>query len=491
MTRSVSALQLANSVALPVLGRMGGTRFWDTSRMLRGQAKRALVERQADQLRLLNSLLARAARSVPLLRERIDGKLAARGLRHLEDVQELPILSKSDMMSGFPDRVVDEALDRSDWQFVSTSGTAFRVVTVKNFARRDMERAAVLHSLRSGIGYRPGRRFLQIPPNICNIVCGEGATNENESFLAELFDWVVQTLRGRSPDISDLRGAFERRVVYHMRILSPLAPNGTELPAERLEAFWQRIRRERPFVLHALPEYLYLLAEWALGEGREPLHVERIIPMGGRTTPFMRERITQALGGTFTDFYGTAELGPVAFETMPGDGLRPMMELFLVEVIRSGRPAAPGELGKLLVTDLTNHAMPFIRYEIGDAALWWPAPEDSDDQSPRLRIVGRLDEILEGPGNVPVSPEALSDKLFRTADCHCFSVREREGFRLQIDYVPRSGPGNPERVAESVKSMLHPDYDIKARAVRSIPCEASGKFRLIRALGKGVSRLDR
>ena len=491
MSNSVSALQLANFVALPVLGRVGGTRFWDASRMLRRQAGRPLAERQAEQLRLLNALVTRAARNVPLLRERIDARIAANGIHHLEELQELPILSKADMMSGFPDRVVDDALDRSDWQFVSTSGTVSRVVTVKNFERRDMERAAVLHSLRTGIGYRPGLRFLQIPPNICNIVCGEGATNENESFFAELFGWLNKRLRGQSPDISDLRGAFERRVVYHMRILSPLAPSGTELPPERLTALWERIRRERPFVLHALPEYLYLLSEWAMAERREPLGVERIIPMGGSTTPFMRERITQGLGGTFTDFYGTAELGPVAFETAPEEGLRQMMELFLIEIVRNGRPAAPGELGKLLITDLTNHAMPFVRYEVGDAALWWPAPEESDDQSPRLRVVGRLDEILEGPGGLPVSPETISDALFEHGDCHCFCVREREGLRLQIDYVPRSGSGDAERILGAITPMLHPDYRIKARAVRNIPCEASGKFRFIRAVAQGANRLER
>jgi hypothetical protein len=67
-------MQLANFLALPILGRVGGTRFWDTSRMLRRNAKRTLAERQAEQLRLLNALLTRPARNVPLHRERIDGR---------------------------------------------------------------------------------------------------------------------------------------------------------------------------------------------------------------------------------------------------------------------------------------------------------------------------------------------------------------------------------------------------------------------------------
>ena len=490
MSRSISAIQIANLAALPVLGRIGGTRFWPMSRALARASRRPLAERKADQLRSLNALLQSAARNVPMIRERLSEKVAVEGLRSLDDIQSLPITDKSDMMSGFPDRVVDAKRDRTDWKFVSTSGTVSRVVTVKDFQRRDLERAAAIHSLSCGTHYRPGLRFIQIPPNICNIVCGEGATNEDESFRSELGHWLRNLASKGSNDMADLRGAFERRIVYRTRILSPLAPAGTQVDAERFESFWNRIRREKPFLLHALPEYLYLLAEWAIEEGRPPLGVPRIIPMGGNTTPYMRARIVEGLGGTFTDFYGTAELGPVAFECRPGDGLRTIMEMFLIEVVRKGRPAAPGELGKLLITDLANQAMPFLRYQVGDAAVWWPAPEDSRDQSPRIRVVGRLDEVLEGSDGEPIAPETLRDQLYTRGDCLAFSLRARDGRRLQIDYVPRGDDIGSERVIEAVRPLLHPDFRIKARTVGNIPAEASGKFRFIRSESNGVDLLD-
>jgi len=40
--------------------------------------------------------------------------------------------------------------------------------------------------------------------------------------------------------------------------------------------------------------------------------------------------------------------------------------LFLVEIVRDGQPVGDGELVHLLITDLSNHAMPCIRYGIGD-----------------------------------------------------------------------------------------------------------------------------
>ena len=43
-----------------------------------------------------------------------------------------------------------------------------------------------------------------------------------------------------------------------------------------------------------------------------------------------------------------------------------------VEIVRDGRPALPGETGDLVVTNLCNLGMPFIRYQVGDAAARHP-----------------------------------------------------------------------------------------------------------------------
>ena len=41
------------------------------------------------------------------------------------------------------------------------------------------------------------------------------------------------------------------------------------------------------------------------------------------------------------------------------------LDTLVVEVIRDGKQASPGEPGSIVVTDLTNYGMPFIRYKVG------------------------------------------------------------------------------------------------------------------------------
>ena len=46
-----------------------------------------------------------------------------------------------------------------------------------------------------------------------------------------------------------------------------------------------------------------------------------------------------------------------------------MDESYIVELLADGRPARPGEIGEVVITDLNNFSVPLIRYRIGDLAV--------------------------------------------------------------------------------------------------------------------------
>ena len=45
-----------------------------------------------------------------------------------------------------------------------------------------------------------------------------------------------------------------------------------------------------------------------------------------------------------------------------------MDESYILEILVDGRPALPGEVGEIVITDLNNFSVPLIRYRIGDLA---------------------------------------------------------------------------------------------------------------------------
>jgi len=84
---------------------------------------------------------------------------------------------------------------------------------------------------------------------------------------------------------------------------------------------------------------------------------------------------------------------------MPESGLYHLMaETVLAEVLdEAGEPCAPGEMGRLVLTDLSNFATPIIRYEPGDYAEL-AGPCSCGRGLPALvRILGRSRNILRLP----------------------------------------------------------------------------------------------
>jgi phenylacetate-CoA ligase len=89
----------------------------------------------------------------------------------------------------------------------------------------------------------------------------------------------------------------------------------------------------------------------------------------------LREDVRRVLGVAIEDIYTSQECGVIATQC-PEEGTYHISETIFLEVVdATGRPCGPGEIGRVLVTDLVNYATPLVRYEIGDyAEVGGPCP---------------------------------------------------------------------------------------------------------------------
>jgi phenylacetate-CoA ligase len=84
---------------------------------------------------------------------------------------------------------------------------------------------------------------------------------------------------------------------------------------------------------------------------------------------FERETIEKVFSCRVTNRYGCEEVSLIACECPAHQGLHINCDSLYVEFIRDGKPVPAGEPGAIVVTDLTNFGMPFIRYKVGDVAI--------------------------------------------------------------------------------------------------------------------------
>ena len=127
--------------------------------------------------------------------------------------------------------------------------------------------------------------------------------------------------------------------------------------------------------------------------------VERWRTLGEPVSPALRQRLGAAHPGRLIVCYSTEELGYIALECpdVPGH-YHVMDEMLLVEIVDdAGHPVAPGEIGRVIVTDLHNFASAMIRYDSGDFAMAGAGCACGRGLSTLGRVMGRARNRLADP----------------------------------------------------------------------------------------------
>jgi phenylacetate-CoA ligase len=173
---------------------------------------------------------------------------------------------------------------------------------------------------------------------------------------------------------------------------------GLALPANTsVDTACRQLLNFAPGYLLAPPSTLGGMCDWFEEHGQEPQGLAGVRTFSETVTPQLRERIGRVLGAPVQDVYSSQELGIIAIQCPVSSSLH-TLESLVVEVLSDeGKPCAPGETGRVVVTDLVNYATPLIRYEIGDCAEVG-APCDCGRTLPVLkRVLGRLRNLVVFP----------------------------------------------------------------------------------------------
>ena len=137
---------------------------------------------------------------------------------------------------------------------------------------------------------------------------------------------------------------------------------GTRQQLAELEKFQPNILIVHAGVLQAM------VTIWER-EGCKLTELKHIKQIGDTVHESLRERVKALLGLTLEDNYSSSEVGCIAIQC-PESGLYHIMaENLIVEILdANGNDCKPGEVGRVVVTDLYNLAAPTIRYDLGDYA---------------------------------------------------------------------------------------------------------------------------
>lgn len=430
----------------PALRWRGEHATWsliDDKRALERLPPGALQRRIAARL----SRLLRHAAEIPFYRDTWRIRRAISPDSAYEVLGSLPFVSKRDLQerasimraANMKERVVTK----------STGGSTAEPVTVwKNAMGMAEERAATWAAL-SWSGIRPSDRVARFWSSPMN------AAGRRRFRIADL---VMNRVRLSAFDMDD----------------------------EALSRHWQRCLRFQPAWLYGYTSMIDLFAAWVEehGDGRA-LGLKAVVPTSEPLYQAQRERIARVFGCAVQNEYGCGEVGAIAYECSGGQ-LHVMADNVVCEVLGpDGSPVGPGDVGDIVITDLTNLAMPLIRYRLGDRAEVGDSCACGRSFPALRRIIGRdYDEVFTPAG-----------RRWNGWQMHYFLstiMGEQGGFRQY--QVVQDGPDTldvrlvadaeiPADVMARIQTFVREQLDgmvARVRRVAAVERSASGKLRVVR-----------
>jgi phenylacetate-CoA ligase len=277
------------------------------------------------------------------------------------------------------------------------------------------------------------------------------------------------------------------------RLYRRLVVSSFDFKEEFTEDVLRRYNSYRPDVIVAYTNPLYYLARALEAQGHVPRQPKSIIVGAEKLYSFQREQIERVFRCPVFETYGTREFMLLGAECDRHRGLHLSMENCLVEVLDdNGRPCPSGTEGNVVVTDLTNYGMPFIRYANGDRALaGWDTCTCGRGLPLLTGIVGRQLDVIRTPDGRMVPGEFFPHLLKDYPSIRRFQVVQVSRISLELRLVVNQlwRAGDQRTLENVVREMLGPMMKIEVIRLDHIPVLPSGKFRVVIGLDDAETNL--
>lgn len=241
----------------------------------------------------------------------------------------------------------------------------------------------------------------------------------------------------------------------------------------------QALRDWQPEFLITYPNNLKaLLLAWQ--QNGYDIKLRHIKTIGETVTDELRDLARAVTGLVIEDSYSSNEAGTIAIGCTYGTHYHTADESLIVEIIKpDGTPAAQGETGKILITDIHNFATPIVRYEIGDWAEAGGACRCGRGLHTINKILGRQRNLLVKPDGTKHWP-LIGHYGFRDiANIKQYQLiqhtTDRLELRLQVE--PSLTPEQESAVRDLVLDKLGYAFDLAITQYTSkLPIGKNGKF---------------
>ena len=401
-----------------------------------------LRELQAQRLR---PLIKHAYENVPYYRKIFKQRgLTPSDIQSASDLTKLPILTKKEIGENFDAMLSSDFAQRKPKLNFTSGSTATPLQYYIDWESWSMAWACIYFGWRLA-GYKFGDK------------------------MATLSDFYA------TPKKKDAALQAKMRLLIERNLALPVL----RLSDEIMERHSKLLLKHQPRFIRGYPSAIYVLADYLKRHDLSPIKPKAIFTTSEVLLPRRRKLIEKVFRCPVFDGYGCGDGGGSAIECFEHNGHHIPIQRCVMEFVDNEGQAVPaGQEGNIVLTDLFNYSMPFIRYQVGDIGV----PSDRTCPCGRGmpligKLRGRTSDILKFRDGTVVTGVALTTILE-----YCSAIRQYQIVQLDMDnLLVRIVKGkeyteqDSKNLLMNIKQQIGQDINVDIQFVEEIPATRTGK----------------
>jgi phenylacetate-CoA ligase len=400
-------------------------------------------ELEALQLAKLQQLVEFAYEHVPFYRERYQREgIHPHDIKSFDDFRALPLLTREDVQNHLDELVAptfEGKLHQS--RTGGSTGQPIRFYYEGSFSKWD---TALRRRGRGWYGVRDGDKEAWV----------WGAER----------DMVHWSWKRR------LQARFQRR-----RYL-----NAFDMSEAKMQAFAEMLVHWQPALIRAYSSALSLFARYVKEQGIVSIRPRLVEITAEKVTAPQRRLFESVFRCPVVDYYSTREMAAIVYPCAEG-GLH-VCETRYLELVVNDRPVEPGNAGEVVLTSLHQYAMPFIRYKIGDLAVYAEDGCSCKRGMPVLReITGRENDFLVTSDDRIVGPGFVCTTLWARPEVGRYQVYQPDRQHLEVRVECRQDVDEAwiEGIRNDFRAQLGESTQVSVQVLDRIELTPAGKLRFV------------
>lgn len=263
-----------------------------------------------------------------------------------------------------------------------------------------------------------------------------------------------------------------------------LYADNSNLTDERVKSYIDAINQYKIRFVRGYMTTLDTLTRYSVDHNYPLKTKPTFISVGELLLESLRLRIIK-MGCQIISQYGNEENGIFGQSEINGSGsditLYRANCIFEILKFDSDEPVGDNELGRIVITDFTNYAMPMIRYEIGDCAMIGRISSDGEILSIKNLIGRKTDMIFRTDGSPIDFHNSIPACIFNNSFVKQwqFIQKDKKVYELRLCINNDCVRDEEKHYVKLIKEILGDDAIINVYYPNEIPVLSSGKRKIV------------